>query len=80
MLYNNIWAVINDPATMSKLAPYIDEAAVNMDDYWLAVNYIIKQLNNKTSSGWKKINQEQVIETILDNDDNINWALNYLWL
>ena len=78
MLYNNIWAVINDPATMAKLTPYIDEAAASMDDYWLAVNYIVKQLNNKTSSsGGRKINQEQVIETLLDSEDNMEWAFNY---
>lgn len=67
MLYNNIWAVISDEATMAKLIPYIDQAASSMSDYSQAVNYVVKQLNNKTVNK-SNVNPTTVLTTVLNEN------------
>lgn len=71
MLYNNIWAVISDEATMAKLIPYIDQAASSMSDYSQAVNYVVKQLNNKTVNK-SNVNPTTVLTTVLNENSTGN--------
>jgi hypothetical protein len=73
---------ITDAAKMWKLYQLATTAASKFNNNPTeAKAWIYQQLwITPSSSGSRKINQEQVIETILDSDDNINWALDYLWL
>lgn len=73
---------ITDAAKMWKLYQLATTAASKFNNNPTeAKAWIYQQLwITPSSSGSRKTNQEQVIETILDSDDNINWALDYLWL